>query len=96
MARRSVAATMPAKLWMLSAGLVLLSVAWGMLGGWIVSQHASAASDVVHVDEPLALAAQRMYESISDADVTATTTTSARSNPVPRRAPVRSARWRAW
>ena len=74
MARRSVAATMPAKLWMLSAGLVLLSVAWGMLGGWIVSQHASAASDVVHVDEPLALAAQRMYESISDADVTATTT----------------------
>ena len=74
MARRSVAATMPAKLWMLSAGLVLLSLAWGVLGGWIVSQHASAASDVVHVDEPLALAAQQMYESISDADVTATTT----------------------
>ncbi|MGO9189706.1 MAG: hypothetical protein ACLP8X_14750 [Streptosporangiaceae bacterium] len=74
MARRSVAATMPVKLWMLSAGLVLLSLAWGVLGGWIVSQHASAASDVVHVDEPLALAAQQMYESISDADVTATTT----------------------
>ena len=74
MARRSLAATMPAKLWMLSAGLVLLSLAWGALGGWTVSQHASAASDVVHVDEPLALAAQQMYESISDADVTATTT----------------------
>jgi len=29
MARRSLAATMPAKLWMLSAGLVLLSLAWG-------------------------------------------------------------------
>jgi len=74
MARRSLAATMPAKLWMLSAGLVLLSLAWGVLGGWTVSQHASAANDVVHVDEPLALAAQQMYESISDADVTATTT----------------------
>ena len=74
MARRSLAATMPAKLWMLSAGLVLLSLAWGALGAWTVSQHASAANDVVHVDEPLALAAQQMYESISDADVTATTT----------------------
>jgi hypothetical protein len=74
MARRSLAATMPARLWMLSAGLVLLSVAWGMLSGWTVSQHASAANDVVHVDEPLALAAQQMYASISDADVTATTT----------------------
>ena len=50
MARRSLAATMPAKLWMLTAGLVLLSLAWGVLGGWTVSQHASAANDVVHVD----------------------------------------------
>ncbi len=74
MARRSLAATMPAKLWMLTAGLVPLSLAWGVLGGWTVSQHASAANDVVHVDQPLALAAQQMYESISDADVTATTT----------------------
>jgi hypothetical protein len=74
MARRSLAATMPAKLWILSAGLVLLSLAWGVLGGWTVGQHASAANDVVRVDEPLALAAQQMYESIADADVTATTT----------------------
>ncbi len=74
MARRSLAAATPAKLWLLGAGLVLLSLAWGVLGGWTVSQHASAANDVVHVDEPLALAAQQMYESISDADVTATTT----------------------
>ena len=65
---------MPAKLWTLSAGLVLLALAWGALAGWTVSQHTSAASDVIHVDEPLALAAQQMYESISDADVTATTT----------------------
>ena len=74
MARRSLAAATPAKLWLLGAGLVLLSLAWGVLGGWTVSQHASAANDVVHVDEPLTLAAQQMYESISDADVTATTT----------------------
>ena len=74
MARRSWAATMPAKLWTLSAGLVLLALAWGALAGWTVGQHTSAASNVVHVDEPLALAAQQMYESISDADVTATTT----------------------
>ena len=56
---------MPAKLWMLSAGLVLLSLAWGVLGGWIVSQHASAASDVVHVGEPLALAAHRVRSDLA-------------------------------
>lgn len=72
-AGRSLAATTPAKLRLLSAGLLLLSAAWGALGGWTVSQHASAASAVVGVDQPLALAAQRMYQSISDADVTVTT-----------------------
>jgi hypothetical protein len=72
-ARRSLTATTPAKLRLLSAALVLLSAAWGALGGWTVSQHASAASAVVHVDQPLALAAQRIYQSISDADVTVTT-----------------------
>jgi hypothetical protein len=72
-ARRSLAATTPAKLRLLSVALVLLSAAWGALGGWTVSQHASAAGAVVHVDQPLALAAQRMYQSISDADVTVTT-----------------------
>jgi hypothetical protein len=72
-ARRSLGGTTPAKLRLLSVALVLLSAAWGALGGWTISQHASAAGAVVHVDEPLALTAQRMYQSISDADVTVTT-----------------------
>jgi hypothetical protein len=70
--RRSLAATTPAVLRMLGVALVLLSLAWGALAGWTVSQHSSAASAVVHTDQPLALAAQQMYRSISDADVTAT------------------------
>jgi len=74
MAGRSLTATTPAKLRLLGVVLVLLSLAWGALGGWTVSQHSSAASDVVHVEQPLTLAAQQMYESVSDADVTATTT----------------------
>jgi hypothetical protein len=70
---RSLGATTPSKLRLLSVALVLLSLAWGALAGWTVSQHSSAASAVVRADQPLALAAQQMYQSISDADVTATT-----------------------
>jgi hypothetical protein len=54
-------------------GLVAASVVWGAVGAWTVSQHASAASEVVTTSEPLSLAAQQMYQSLSDADVTATT-----------------------
>jgi hypothetical protein len=53
--------------------LLLGSVAWGALGALTVSQHASGARDVVSVSEPLSLSAQQMYQSLSDADVTATT-----------------------
>jgi hypothetical protein len=38
-----------------------------------VSQHASAAGIVVSSSEPLSLDAQRMYQSLSDADITVTT-----------------------
>jgi hypothetical protein len=38
-----------------------------------VSQHASAAGNVVSSSEPLSLDAQRMYQSLSDADITVTT-----------------------
>jgi hypothetical protein len=69
---RSLAATTPTALRTLSIAVVLLSLAWGALAGWTVSQHSAAAGAVVHTDEPLALAAQQMYRSISDADVTAT------------------------
>jgi len=53
--------------------LVLSSVGWGAVGAWTAGQHAFAASDVVHVSEPLSFEAQRLYQSLSDADVTATT-----------------------
>lgn len=79
--RRSLAATTPAALRMLSVALVLLSLGWGALAGWTVSQHSSAASAVVHTDQPLALAAQQMYRSISDADVTATSAFLSSSQP---------------
>jgi hypothetical protein len=52
---------------------VAASIVWGAVGAWTVSQHASAASEVVTTSEPLSLAAQQMYQALSDADVTATT-----------------------
>jgi len=61
--------------------LVLLSLAWGAFGGWMASQHSSAASAVVTTDEPLSLDAQRLHESIADADVTITATFLASSRP---------------
>jgi hypothetical protein len=54
-------------------GLVAAAVAWGALAAWTVSRHASAAAQVVSTSEPLTLAAQGLYRSLSDADVTATT-----------------------
>jgi hypothetical protein len=54
-------------------GLLLAALAWGAVAAWTVIQHASAANDVVTTSEPLSLNAQRMYLSLSDADVTATT-----------------------
>jgi hypothetical protein len=63
----------PAALRSLLIGLTAASLAWGVLAAWTVSQHASAASQVVTTSEPLSFAAQQMYASLSDADVTATT-----------------------
>lgn len=73
-ARRSLAGGgTPGILQLLLIGLMAASVVWGAVGAWTVSQHASAASEVVTASEPLSLAAQQMYQSLSDADVTATT-----------------------
>jgi hypothetical protein len=72
--RRSLAgAGTPGVLQLLLFGLVAASIVWGAVGAWTVSQHASAASEVVSTSEPLSLAAQQMYQSLSDADVTANT-----------------------
>ncbi len=62
----------PGKLWALLAGLVLLSLAWGTLGGWVATQHSSAADSVVSANERLSLDARHMYQSIADADATIT------------------------
>ena len=62
----------PGKLWALLAGLVLLSLAWGTLGGWVATRHSSAADSVVSANERLSLAARHMYQSIADADATVT------------------------
>jgi hypothetical protein len=78
---RRPAPTTPGTMRTLLAALVLLSLAWGALGGWAASQHASAARAVVNVDEPLSLYARQMYESVADADVTITTTFLASSHP---------------
>ena len=64
---------MPGTLRLLLAGLAGAALAWGALTAWTVSTHAAAAGDVVSASEPLSLDAQRMYQALSDADVTATT-----------------------
>ena len=82
-ARRRGSAT-PATLRAMLIALVLLSLAWGGLGGWVADEHSSAASAMVTVDEPLSLDAQQLYQYIADADVTVTTMFLA--NPQPPRA----------
>jgi hypothetical protein len=47
----------------------------------VASEHSSAANAAVGTDEPLSLDAQKMYESIADADVTITATFLASSRP---------------
>jgi hypothetical protein len=71
--RRLTPGSTSAALRLLIVGLVAASVTWGAVAAWTVSQHASAADNVVSSSEPLSLDAQRMYQSLSDADVTATT-----------------------
>jgi hypothetical protein len=71
--RRLAMATTPTLLRILMSVLILASLAWGAVGAWTVIQHSSGAQDVVNTSEPLSLSAQQMYQSLSDADVTATT-----------------------
>jgi hypothetical protein len=66
-------ATTPGRLGLLLVGLVVLSLAWGVLAALTAEQHASAAANVVAVSEPLSLDAEQIYQSLSDADATAAT-----------------------
>ena len=61
----------PGKLRLLLAALIALSLAWGVVAALTADQHASAASNVVAVSEPLSLDAQQIYQNLSDADATA-------------------------
>jgi hypothetical protein len=63
----------PRKLRLVLVGLVLLSLAWGAVAAWVVSQRASGANDVVGVSEPLSLDGQQIYRALSDADATEAT-----------------------
>ncbi len=63
----------PGMLRSLMVTLILGAIIWGVVAAWTVDQHASGASEVVTTSEPLSLTAQQMYQSLSDADVTATT-----------------------
>jgi hypothetical protein len=63
----------PATLRLLMAVLVGLCLGWGVLAALAVEQHASAADAAVNSSEPLSLDAQRLYQSLADADVTVST-----------------------
>jgi len=61
----------PGKLRLLLVGLVSLSLIWGAVAAWVVSQRASGATDVVGTSEPLSLDGQQVYRALSDADASA-------------------------
>lgn len=67
------ASTTPGKVRLIRAGLVAACLGGGALAALMVSQHASAAREATATSEPLSLAAQQMYQSLADADVTAST-----------------------
>ena len=67
------ASTTPGKVRLIRMGLVIGCLGWGALAAVMVGQHASAAGDAASVSEPLSLDAQQMYQSLADADVTAST-----------------------
>lgn len=60
----------PGKLRLLMVGLILLSLAWGAVAAWVVSQRESGASDLVTISEPLSLDGRQIYRALSDADAT--------------------------
>jgi hypothetical protein len=72
----------PAKMRALMVFLVMLSLAWGAVGAWVVATHASAADSLARADEAYSTDAQRLYLKIADADVTITTSFLVDSQPV--------------
>jgi hypothetical protein len=66
-------ATTPQLLSLVMVGLVLASLAWGAVGAWTAGLHSTGATEVVSSGGPLSMEARQLYQSLSDADVTATT-----------------------
>ena len=64
------AGSTPAKLGLWLVGLLTVSLVWGGVAAWTVAEHASAAGNVVTVNEPLSLDAEQIYRSLSGADAT--------------------------
>lgn len=71
----------PGKLWALVCVLVVLSLAWGVVGGLVTTQYSSAAGSVATVNEQLTLESRHLYQSIADADATITEAFVAGSTP---------------
>ena len=67
------ASSTPGKVRLIRMGLIIACLGWGALAALTVGQHASAAGDAASVSEPRSLDAQQMYQSLADADVTAST-----------------------
>jgi hypothetical protein len=68
---RRASRTTPARLRLMLAILVFLSLGWGVVAALTANLHASAAASVVAVSEPLSLDAEQIYQGLSDADATA-------------------------
>jgi len=63
----------PTTLRLLLIALTTACLAWGAVAALMLDQHRTAAASATATSEPLSLAAQRMYQSLADADVTVTT-----------------------
>src|ERR1700685_2400775 len=70
-AGRRASRTTPARLRLMLAILVFLSLGWGIVAALTANLHASAAASVVAVSVPLSLYAEQIYQGLSDAYATA-------------------------
>jgi hypothetical protein len=77
----------PAKIRAMLVALVVLSLAWGAIGAWVVATHSGAADSLAHADEKYSRDAQLLYLAIGDADVTITRSFLNDSKPVPQGTP---------
>lgn len=63
----------PATLRILLVALTAACLAWGAVAALMLDQHRQGSAHATTTSEPLSLAAERMYQSLADADVTSTT-----------------------